>query len=200
MLSAANVRQFGISHPGLADAYFHDASRLLGLADARTPVTGHSERVALLALSMAHVLRLGDRLQRILWLGAMLHDVGKSEIDEAVLSETDDLVRDPRGLICAHTELGQQAILRTGTLDERVAMIALQHHEHWDGSGYPMALKGGEILLEARIVTAADHYDMLLHGHRSRRPMPKYEALSYMLAHAGRAYDPLFVDILGTVG
>lgn len=200
MFNAFSLRQFGAPSAALAESYFSDARRLMDAAEKKAPIRGHSERVALLALSIAHHLRFNERLQRLIWLGAMLHDVGKAGIERDVLAATDDLIPDDQARILAHTEAGYAAIAATGTLDERVALVARQHHENWDGTGYPNGLHGESILVEARIVRVADCYDMLLHGFPGRPAMTKYQALSHMLEGAGRIYDPLFVDVLGTVG
>lgn len=200
MFNAFSLRQFGAPSATLAESLFSDARRLMDAAERKAPVRGHSERVALLALSIAHHLRLNDRLQRLIWLGAMLHDVGKADVERDVLVSTDDLIPDDQARILRHTEAGYAAISATGTLDERIALVARQHHENWDGSGYPNGVHGEGIIVEARIVRVADTYDMLLHGFRGRAALTKYQALSRMLEGAGRIYDPLFVDILGTVG
>jgi PAS domain S-box-containing protein/putative nucleotidyltransferase with HDIG domain len=157
--------------------------------EIRDPYTsGHQRRVAHLAATMAEVLQLADECVEGIFLGALIHDIGKIAVPSEILSRPGKLQDEDINYLKIHCRKGYE-ILHPVSFPWPVAEIALQHHEHLDASGYPQGLKGGDILLEARIVCVADVVESLT-AHRPYRPAhPIDEALALINLHSGQWYD-----------
>ena len=141
--------------------------RLQAMCHAYDPeLAGHNERVSVAAAALAQRLGLPKaRVERIR-IAAALHDVGKIGIPLAVLHHSGRLSAKELVLIRSHSEIGHKILSGSRLPEIRCAAeVALCHHEHWDGTGYPRGLKGTAIPLEARIVAIADVFDAM----RSRR-------------------------------
>jgi len=141
--------------------------------DAKDPYTrGHSERVAELARTIARYLGQGEELQQKIWIGALLHDVGKIGVDDRILRKGGVLTATEFEQMKAHPAIGAEILAPIEQLKEMLPIIRW-HHENWNGRGYPDGLKGEEIPLTARIVAVADCYDAVT----TNRPYQKaYEA------------------------
>lgn len=157
--------------------------------EIRDPYTsGHQRRVAHLAATMAEAMTLGDERIEGIFLGALIHDIGKIAVPSEILSRPGKLLEEDINYLKIHCRKGYE-ILHPVSFPWPVAEIALQHHEHLDGSGYPQGLKGESILLEARIVCVADVVESLT-SHRPYRPAhPVNEALTAINLQSGRWYD-----------
>lgn len=162
--------------------------------EIRDPYTaGHQRRVAHLAATIAEVLKLTDDRIEGIFLGALIHDIGKIAVPSEILSRPGPLLDEDVKYLKIHCRKGYE-ILKPVSFPWPVAEIALQHHEHLDGSGYPQGLRGGDILLEARIVCVADVVEALT-AHRPYRPARKMdEALSFVNRWSGIWYDRWIVD------
>ncbi len=162
--------------------------------EIRDPYTsGHQRRVAHLAATIAEVLELTDERIEGIFLGALIHDIGKIAVPSEILSRPGKLLQEDVKYLKIHCRKGYE-ILHPVSFPWPVAEIALQHHEHLDGSGYPQGLKGESILLEARIVCVADVVESLT-SHRPYRPAHATgEALALVNAQAGRWYDRRIVN------
>lgn len=162
--------------------------------EIRDPYTaGHQRRVAHLAATIAEVLKLGDERIEGIFLGALIHDIGKIAVPSEILSRPGTLLDEDVKYLKIHCRKGYE-ILNPVSFPWPVAEIALQHHEHLDGSGYPQGLRGGDILLEARIVCVADVVESLT-AHRPYRPAHSVgEALSSINSRSGKWYDRRIVD------
>lgn len=163
--------------------------------EIRDPYTaGHQRRVAHLAANMARVLKLPEERVEGIFLGSLIHDIGKIAIPSEILSRPGKLMEEDVKYLKIHCRKGHE-ILKPVNFPWPVAEIALQHHEHLDGSGYPQGLKGTQILLESHIVCVADVVESLT-AHRPYRPAHSIEdALSTINARAGEWYDARLVEV-----
>lgn len=157
--------------------------------EIRDPYTaGHQRRVAHLAASIARKMGLPDEEVEGIFLGALIHDIGKIAVPVDILSRPGRLQEEDISYLKIHCQKGYE-ILKPVDFPWPIAEIALQHHEHLDGSGYPHGLQADRILREARIVCVADVVEALT-SHRPYRPaISLQEALASLSARAGRWYD-----------
>ena len=161
-------------------------SKTVEIRDAYT--AGHQRRVAHLAASIAQMMGLEDEQREGIFLGALIHDIGKIAVPAEVLSRPGTLHEEDVNYLKIHCRKGYE-ILKPVDFPWPIAEIALQHHEHLDGSGYPQGLQEEEILLEARIVCVADIIDAMT-SHRPYRPaISLKEALLSISEGAGKWYD-----------
>jgi putative nucleotidyltransferase with HDIG domain/PAS domain S-box-containing protein len=167
---------------------------LSATTEARDPYTaGHQERVAALSVAIAKEMGQDEVFCEGIYLAAMVHDIGKIAIPAEILSKPTRLSKIEMALIQTHCKEAFE-ILRRADFPWRLAKAALQHHERLDGSGYPEALKGEEILLEARIIGVADTLEAMS-SHRPYRPAQGIEAaFDEVQGHRGTKYDPEVVD------
>jgi PAS domain S-box-containing protein/putative nucleotidyltransferase with HDIG domain len=161
-------------------------SKTVEIRDAYT--AGHQRRVAHLAASIAQVMGLEEKQTEGIFLGALIHDIGKIAVPAEILSRLGTLHEEDVNYLKIHCRKGYE-ILNPIDFPWPIAEIALQHHEHLDGSGYPQGLQKDEILLEARIVCIADIIDAMT-SHRPYRPAISLdEAILSVAAGAGKWYD-----------
>lgn len=152
----------------------------------------HQRRVAVLAAAIAGELDLPQEQTRGLYLGAIVHDVGKISVPAEILSKPAKLSPPERQLMDEHAEAGYE-IIKGVDFPWPIAEIVRQHHERLDGSGYPRRLAGEAILPEARILAVADVVESMM-SHRPYRPALGLEAaLAEIEAGGGRIYDPAAV-------
>jgi HD-GYP domain-containing protein (c-di-GMP phosphodiesterase class II) len=166
-------------------------NQLLDLRDLNTGV--HSTRLAEWALRVAEKLDLprGDFYQ--LEVAALLHDIGKIGIPDAILKKTGKLTEEERGLMNKHPEYSW-SILRLFPDLEKASLYALHHHESYDGSGYPGGLKGEDIPLGSRIVSVIDAYDAMISNRCYRHGLSHDEAVRRLREAAGTQFDPMVVE------
>ena len=161
--------------------------------EARDPCTGgHLERVARLGLLLARAVAPRDARDPQMFFGFMLHDVGKLAVPDAVLNKPGRLTADEREIMRNHPQEGARIIALVPGL-ERAAEVALNHHERWDGGGYPNGLAGEEIPLWARIFAVADTLDAMTSERPYGRRYTLGEALEEIVACAGSQFDPSVV-------
>lgn len=162
--------------------------------EIRDPYTaGHQHRVAHLAAALAETLKLSEAFIEGVFMGALIHDIGKIAVPSEILSRPGKLLDEDSKYLQIHCLKGYE-ILKPVDFPWPVAEIALQHHEHMDGSGYPQGLRGEEIMLEARIVCVADVVESLT-AHRPYRPAyPLDKALQFIAGKTGKWYDRHITD------
>jgi putative nucleotidyltransferase with HDIG domain len=150
---------------------------------------GHATRVTELALRLAAALEVSPQRVEAIKAGGPLHDIGKLELDRAILDKPGAL--DPEELeeIRAHPELGARMLQGVKSLRSALNCV-LHHHERWDGAGYPYGLGGEAIPLEARILAVADAYDAMISQRPYRAPRTREEALAEVERCAGSQFDP----------
>lgn len=163
--------------------------------EIRDPYTaGHQRRVAQLAASMAEAVGLSDEETEGIFLGALIHDIGKIAVPAEILSRPGKLMNQDKEYIRIHCQKGFD-ILKSIDFPWPVAQIALQHHEHIDGSGYPQGLRKGEILTESSLINVADVVEALT-SHRPYRPAYSLnEALKFVADKAGKWFEPNAVAV-----
>jgi response regulator RpfG family c-di-GMP phosphodiesterase len=186
--------RLGIATGELEDAYdgaVEGWARALDLRDHET--MGHSRRVADMAVALG--IRLGLPPDEIghLRRGALLHDIGKIAVPDAILTKHGALDPQERALMEQHAAYARDLLEPIGFLRDAMD-VPYAHHERWDGSGYPRRLKGEEIPLAARIFAVVDVYDALTSDRPYRSAWSEREAREYLARAAGRLFDPAVVD------
>jgi diguanylate cyclase (GGDEF)-like protein/putative nucleotidyltransferase with HDIG domain len=157
---------------------------------------GHLRRVRVYALGVGRALGLqGDEIEA-LQAAALLHDIGKLAVPEYILSKPGKLTPEEFARMKVHPIVGAE-IIEQVQFPYAVAPIVRAHHEKWDGTGYPFGLKGTDIPMGARILTAVDYLDALASDREYRRALPLDEAMQRVAAEAGKTLDPEVVKVLG---
>jgi PAS domain S-box-containing protein len=162
--------------------------------EVRDPYTaGHQRRASILAVAIARKMDLSEEKVHGIRLAATIHDLGKLQVPSEILAKPSKLSDIEFMLIKMHPQAGYD-ILKDVDFPWPIADIVRQHHERLDGLGYPQGLKGGEILLESRIIAVADVVEAMA-SHRPYRPALGIEAaLAEIESGRGSAYDPAVVD------
>ncbi|MEO8298352.1 MAG: HD-GYP domain-containing protein [Burkholderiales bacterium] len=206
MLGAAEIDQAvralepGTCRVPLDEDYLDDIAAAFGqVVDSKSPYTsGHSARVALYTDRIAGALGLSAGRRRWLRRGALLHDVGKLGVSNAVLDKPGKLDADEWDAVRRHALHTEAILSRIGAFAE-LARVAAAHHERLDGGGYPHGLRGDQISLETRIITTADIFDAISAERPYRGAVPIPQTLEIMAATVGTALDPLCFEALKTV-
>jgi len=168
---------------------------LLGALELKDSYSqGQARRVAEYCLSIGSKLKLSTLDMRDLYLGAMLHDIGKFNTAEGVLNKPDSLNHREETLTREHTLKGTLFVVGINDLSH-IGPTILHHHEHWDGSGYPGRLKGEQIPLHARIVAVADAFDAMISNRSYRDGRDKEAALRELVKKKDSQFDPFIVDV-----
>lgn len=168
---------------------------LVGALEMKDTFTqGHAKRVAEFSLCIGAKLNLPKEEMRDLYLGAVLHDIGKIGTDEEVLNKPESLNRHEETLVREHPIKGSLFIVGIENLSQIVPTI-LHHHERWDGTGYPERLKGQLIPLHARIVCVADAFEAMISNRSFRDGMEKESAIRELIKQKGTHFDPFIVDV-----
>lgn len=171
--------------------------RLSMAVETRDQETGdHIERMGRYCALIGEKLGWDDGRCELMRIAAPLHDVGKIAIPDAVLLKPGALTPEERAEMEKHAEIGHEILSGSDSpLLELASRIALSHHEHWDGSGYPNGLLGGEIPLEGRMAAIADVFDALTSDRVYRPAMTVDKALSIMADGRGSHFDPDLLDV-----
>lgn len=162
-------------------------AKAVELRDQET--SGHTERVTELTLRLARALGVPEEELDHIRRGAILHDIGKIAIPDAILLKPGPLTEEEWAVMKKHPVYAYEWLSGIPFL-KKALEIPYLHHERWDGSGYPLGLKGREIPLSARIFAVADVYDALTSDRPYRKAWPKEKALAYLKEQAGRLFDP----------
>ncbi|GGA72601.1 metal-dependent phosphohydrolase [Neiella marina] len=156
----------------------------------------HVIRVAKVSYFLGAKLGLPEETLKMLEAASPMHDVGKIGIPENILNKPGQLTDDEYQIMRTHAQIGHNILHNSDrALLKTACIIAHQHHEYWDGSGYPQGLKGDEIDLLARITTLADIYDAISSDRCYKDAWPEEDVLHYILEQRGKIFDPKLVDI-----
>lgn len=179
----------------LRSTYMRTIRVLAHAIDARDHYThSHSENVAKYAVILAEEMHLSVDQIRVIRDACELHDLGKIGVEDCILSKPTPLTEKEWECIRCHPIIGAQ-ILEPLTFLEDVIDLIRQHHEHYNGAGYPQGLKGGEILLGARIINLADAYEAMRSARSYRKePLTKDEAIQEIKKNNGGQFDPKVVE------
>lgn len=175
-------------------AHLQTVIMLANVIETRDPYTaGHLERVRRLALNLATALNWNTEDLAILEFGAILHDIGKIVGPSQVLKKNDPLSKEEWILMRQHPEIGAKML--EGVDHLRAAMpYVMNHHEWWNGSGYPSGIKAEKIPREGRMLTIADAFDAMTSNRPYHSSMPVVGALDELARYRGIYFDPDMVD------
>lgn len=169
---------------------------LANTLDSRDNYTAfHSNNVANYSKAIAEELKLKPNVCKNIYIGGLLHDIGKIGISENVLNKSSKLTTDEFHHIKKHPTIGYELVKHIKPFEKSgVLNMILYHHERYDGKGYPKGLKGDEIPLEARIMAVADAFDAMT-SHRVYREARRLEfTLNELQKERGKQFDPVVVD------
>lgn len=176
-------------------AHLQTITLLANVIEARDAYTsGHVERVQQLALELGRALNWTPADLTVLEYGALLHDIGKITIPEAILNKPSRLTEEEFVIMMRHTLDGAVIIEGVSHLREARNYI-LYHHEKWDGTGYPNGLRGLEIPREGRLLAIVDVFDALLSDRPYHAGQELTEVLAFLRARAGTHFDPQMVEL-----
>ena len=179
----------------LESTYDQTLASLTSALDARDSETeGHSLRVSQLVAQLGETLGFSRELLKVLERGSLLHDIGKIGISDSILHKAGPLDEEEWKIMRQHPDIGARIVEGIPFLEETIPLIR-HHQERWNGTGYPLGLKGDEIPDLARIFAVVDAYDALTNDRPYRKKISSDDALQYLRAHAGVLFDPEMVDI-----
>jgi putative two-component system response regulator len=174
-------------------AYLQTVTSLTRTIEAKDYYThGHSERVYYYCSLISEILDLPESARNDLRFASVLHDIGKIGIPDSILLKNGRLTDAEREIIAEHPILSESIISPLPFL-EKVRRIVRQHHEHYNGSGYPDGLKGNDISIEARILSIADAYDAMRSDRPYRKALPATVAITRLELSEGTQFCPLCV-------
>ena len=174
------------------DATIEGWSRAMDLRDHETE--GHTLRVTDLTMKLARAMRISESQLTAIRRGALLHDIGKMGVPDAILLKEGALTDEEWALMRQHPQLAHDMLAPIAYLNDALD-IPYCHHEKWDGTGYPQGLKGERIPLIARIFAVVDVWDALTNDRTYRSKWSKEETLQYIKEQSGRHFDPQVVDV-----
>jgi PAS domain S-box-containing protein len=193
-----NLRTSNLQLNQAYDATIAGWAQALELRDMET--VGHSNRTVELTLRLARRLRLKKSLLPHIRRGALLHDIGKMGVPDAILQKPGALTREERSVMQQHPLHAYRWLSQIPFLQDALD-IPYCHHEKWDGTGYPRGLKGAEIPLAARIFAVVDMWDAVTSDRPYRAAWTKAKARRYIREQSGRHFDPqvvrAFLEMIG---
>jgi putative nucleotidyltransferase with HDIG domain len=189
------AKQLEAAYHELETTYDQTLAALTSALDARDRETeGHSSRVGKIACRLGEELRLSSRQIKALERGALLHDIGKIGVSDTILLKPGPLTEEEWQIMRRHPEIGARIVESIPFLAETTTVLRY-HHEHWDGSGYPIGLARDEIPLLARIFSVVDAFDAMVSDRPYRKGTTEKEATNYLMAKIGILYDPDIVNV-----
>lgn len=168
------------------------------IGESRSQETGnHVKRVAEYSQLLALKIGLGQREADLIKMASPMHDIGKVGIPDSILKKQGELTNEEFSLMKSHTEIGYNLLKSS---DRRIikaaAIVSHQHHERWDGKGYPQGLSGEQIHIYGRITAIADVFDALISRRCYKLPWDLQKIIELFQDEKGKQFDPLLTDIL----
>lgn len=154
----------------------------------------HSDRVSSICQAIALKMDFDKGNIDKMRIAGLVHDIGKIGIDDKILNKVGSLSSEERFEIERHPEIGWRILSTTNEFLE-LAQFVLNHHERWDGGGYPNGLKGDRIPLESRIISVADAYDAMTSNRSYRKGLDQADAIKEMMRCSGTQFDPEIVEV-----
>jgi two-component system cell cycle response regulator len=190
----------GITPERLRETYtLRTVCSLMSLLERRDEgLSAHAHAVSDQATAIASAMGLDAHQVNRIGMAALLHDIGKVAVPDALLQKSTPLSAQERVLLREHAELGEQ-ILEASPFLYDVKPAVRHHHERWDGCGYPDQLRGSDIPLAARIIAVAEAYDFMQRGLPYQVPRSSEEALAELQRCAGSQFDPAVVEVFSTL-
>ncbi|MDH4101372.1 MAG: PAS domain S-box protein [Nitrospirota bacterium] len=193
--SSSMLDELQRSHGELTQAYettLEGWSRAMDLRDKETE--GHCRRVAEMTLRMARAMGISSTDQAYMYRGALLHDIGKIGVPDHILLKPAPLTEEEWAIMKRHTIHAHDLLYPIQFLRPAID-IPYYHHEKWDGSGYPMGLKGEEIPIAARVFAVVDVWDALRSNRPYRPAWPEAKVREYIRSLSGTHFDPKIAEI-----
>jgi HD-GYP domain-containing protein (c-di-GMP phosphodiesterase class II)/HAMP domain-containing protein len=198
MQSIANQAAVAIENANLymevQKSYFDTIKALVQAVEEKDKYTrGHSERVTTFSVKIAASMGLDEKQLENIRYGGVLHDIGKIGINVNIIQKPGKLTKEEYSLIKHHPLIGERII---GPIEFLAGVLPIisQHHERYDGSGYPLGLNGSSMVVEARILGVADAYDAMITARPYRNPLPRSEAVAELRRCSGTQFDPIVVE------
>jgi HD-GYP domain-containing protein (c-di-GMP phosphodiesterase class II) len=186
------VKELEEQHLAFRNSVVCAFNQMLDLKDINTGV--HSTRLAEWALRVARKMEIPEEHLYQVEVAALLHDVGKIGVPDAILKKSGPLTPEERALINRHPEYSW-SILRLFPGLEEASLYALHHHESVDGKGYPAGLAGSDIPLVSRIICVIDAFDAMVSNRCYRQGLPHPEAIARLLRSSGTQFDAEVVRV-----
>jgi putative two-component system response regulator len=171
---------------------------LMEVMESTSDETGsHTKRVAELSRLLANLVEsLSEAEETIILLAAPMHDIGKILVPKSILNKPGKLTEDEFEIMKTHAHKGSELLAKSNRpLISAASIIAQQHHEKWDGTGYPNGLRGEDIHIYGRIVALADVFDALTHKRQYKKAWSSEQAIEYIKENSGHHFDPYLVNL-----
>ena len=183
----------------IEDQYSTMLGALTAVLEARDPVTlAHTSRMQDSAIALASLAQLPEDKLVAVKFGAILHDIGKIGIPDAILLKPGPLTADERTIMQTHPDIGVRMIEHIPFAQTALPAVK-HHHERWDGKGYPDGLKGDDVPIEARVVGICDAFDAMTSDRPYRAAMAVEDVIDQMILLSGSQFDPFLVELFAEI-